>query len=333
MNRTSIEWTNYSVNPLKLRMPDGSLINACVHKSSGCENCYAEAIVRRWWDKKKWGRFPGYVPALLKLGTPVLVDSELDAVLRLSKRITQGQADPAKNKVFWNDMTDESLDFWPDELLDQIWAIRALTPNLIHQVLTKRAERMYDYLRDWMSETGSIKRKYRICDHANIAPIDLNWPLFNVHLGVSVEDPKTFKERWPFLRDAPTWTRWISYEPALAGVDFSEALIENHYYCDEGTEDDPTPSHRCGPIANWIVVGGESGPGARPFDVQWAYSVIEQCKAAGVPCFIKQLGAKPTETLKHMPHGTCNHPLNLKDKKGGNWSEWPGDLRVREYPS
>src|SRR5438128_6975755 len=106
-------------------------------------------IVKRWW-KKEWGPFPGYTVALLKLGTPVLVKEELEAVIRLSNRIAEGKADPKENKIFWNDMTDEFLEFWPDEFLDRIWAVRALTPNLVHQVLTKRAR-----MRRFVSDVGT----------------------------------------------------------------------------------------------------------------------------------------------------------------------------------
>lgn len=88
---------------------------------------------------------------------------------------------------------------------------------------------------------------------------------------------------------------------------------------------------------NWIVVGGESGPGARPFDVQWARDTILQCKAAGIPVFVKQLGSHPCEHIDHSPqsyHHTHGELLckKLKDKKGGDIDEWPEDLRVREYP-
>src|SRR5438128_11087444 len=118
-------------------------------------------IVKRWW-KKEWGPFPGYTVALLKLGTPVLVKEELEAVIRLSNRIAEGKADPKENKIFWNDMTDEYLEFWPDEFLDQIWAVRALTPNLIHQVLTKRIDRTRDYFKaDWHHRVAALLMQQR----------------------------------------------------------------------------------------------------------------------------------------------------------------------------
>jgi protein gp37 len=74
---------------------------------------------------------------------------------------------------------------------------------------------------------------------------------------------------------------------------------------------------------DWVIVGGESGPHAKPFDLTWAYSLRNQCDAKGVAFFLKQLGANPVENGK---------PLELKDRHGGDWNEWPHDLRVREFP-
>ena len=86
-------------------------------------------------------------------------------------------------------------------------------------------------------------------------------------------------------------------------------------------------------LLNWIIVGGESGPGARPFDIDWARSIVEQCRTAGVRCFVKQLGARPrygnTEGYSRVIRGEAIEPT---DRKGGNMNEWPADLRVREWP-
>jgi protein gp37 len=80
---------------------------------------------------------------------------------------------------------------------------------------------------------------------------------------------------------------------------------------------------------DWIIVGGESGPGARHFNIGWARQTVEECRDAGVACFVKQLGARPT----HPPRdGYPAVNLQLKDRKGGDMEEWPADLRVREFP-
>src|SRR5690606_26407264 len=86
---------------------------------------------------------------------------------------------------------------------------------------------------------------------------------------------------------------------------------------------------------DWIIVGGESGPNARPFDVSWAESVIRQCKATDTKVFVKQLGAKPACGRVGGDGDDCFEPvrLALANKKGGDMAEWPADLRVREFPA
>lgn len=88
------------------------------------------------------------------------------------------------------------------------------------------------------------------------------------------------------------------------------------------------------PGLDWIIVGGESGPGARPFDVAWARSTIEQCRSAKVACFVKQLGARPIAARHTIASlgGEVAEPLALRHRKGADPSEWPEDLRVREMP-
>ena len=160
------------------------------------------------------------------------------------------------------------------------------------------------------------------------------FPLPQIWAGVSVEDQRRADERIPELLATPAAVRWISYEPALGPVDFEQWLhcrscgytaLDRRTHLDHNRCPLPTPT------LDQIIVGGESGPGARPFNIEWARSVIAQCRAAGVACFVKQLGAQP----EHDPLGrgdgrTCR--LHFRDSKGGNAAEWPEDLRVREYP-
>jgi hypothetical protein len=87
---------------------------------------------------------------------------------------------------------------------------------------------------------------------------------------------------------------------------------------------------------DWVIVGGESGPQSRPFDLAWARSIVAQCRYAGVPCFVKQFGAAPFDSQQNELLGAprLNGPciLALNSRKGGDPSEWPADLRVREFP-
>jgi len=191
------------------------------------------------------------------------------------------------------------------------------------------------------------------------------WPARNLWLGVSVEDQPTADERIPLLLECPAALHFVSYEPALGPVDFrawTEPLCKR---C-EGRGWVPVEGggQACGacfdakqgnggplPSAlDWVIVGGESGNGARPFRLKWASEVRKQCLDAGVACFIKQLGARPCISEKTWRSHTSQFPLlspksedpslkdaglvqlKLNDTKGGDWSEWPPGLRVREFP-
>jgi hypothetical protein len=161
-----------------------------------------------------------------------------------------------------------------------------------------------------------------------------DWPLKNWWCGVSVEDQPRADERIPLLLDTPAAVRWISLEPMLAPVDLNGWVF---------------PVVDGGSRVDWMIVGGESGPGARPFKIEWARSIIAQCKAAGVPVFLKQVGAVPIiEDVPpfnggfpdgtHFGNRTGIRELNglqvlLRDRKGGDMTEWASDLKIRQYPA
>lgn len=197
--------------------------------------------------------------------------------------------------------------------------------------------------------------------------LDRPWPLPNVHLGTSVEDQTTADERIPALLQCPAALHWLSIEPQLGEVDLSRwighvevcnscgserrGIIGSPDRCDEcgvgGTmlslwgaaqieawragRREPDEPLGDGPPIGWVVDGGESGPGARPFDVEWARSIVGQCRAAGVPVFVKQLGARPYDDVVTI-YGDKQRVTPLRNRKGGDMSEWPADLRCRESP-
>jgi protein gp37 len=188
------------------------------------------------------------------------------------------------------------------------------------------------------------------------------WPLPNVWLGVSTENQETADERIPLLLEVPAAVRFISAEPLLGPILFREEwLLGRFISCPDETADPETdgcsgcegvPSARrvdgplsgdvCsavrGPALAWVIVGGESGPGARECDIAWTRSIIEQCYRACVACFHKQVGAVPV-AIAYDPLRGAAHKLDdietlarIKDPKGGNPDEWPEDLRVRQWP-
>jgi protein gp37 len=118
--------------------------------------------------------------------------------------------------------------------------------------------------------------------------------------GVSVENRKSGLPRIEHLREADVAVRFLSIEPLLEGM--GNLNFKG---------------------IHWAIVGGESGHGAREFDIQWARSIIRQCREQRVPCFVKQVGSRPVRD---------GNPVVLADFKGGDPQEWPEDLRVREFP-
>ena len=294
-------------------------------------------------------------------------------------------------RVFVNSMSDLFHETVPDEFLDQVFAVMARSDGTklpgrprVHrllaahtfQVLTKRPERMHRYLSDPETQyriASTVAKAYvgfyparGGCDWKPWTP----WPLPNVHPGVSVEDQPRADERIPWLLKTPAAVRWVSYEPALDAVDFTKWLPffwrlpgERRKLGEERamqTNDDGSVLVQLvgggiavRPALDWIVVGGEAGPGARPFDLRWARAVIAQCRAAGVPVFVKQLGAFPVyseeggqvpqepfgpgvegdDAIVVLPGGRVLHRLKLRDRKGGTMDEWWfKELMVREWP-
>ena len=188
------------------------------------------------------------------------------------------------------------------------------------------------------------------------------WPLPNVHLGVSCEDQRRADERIPDLLQCPAAVRWVSAEPLLGPIDLTRldvsdgwllnALKSGAYTTPEEQSSRVLHAH---PRLSWLVAGGESGPGARPMDIAWMRSLRDQCKSAGVPYFAKQMGRR---ILGDDRGFRVNHWLldgggewvapwlgakvgvrpsnavgfSLHDSHGGDWDEWPSELRVREWP-
>ena len=223
--------------------------------------------------------------------------------------------------IFVNSMSDLFHESVPDEFVDQVFAVMALAKQHTFQVLTKRPERMLDYLRSsairdkWVRAGDAFA--YSICPqrYANLSHIGepgnkmsvfTQFPLPNVWLGVTVENQQAADERIPLLLQTPAAVRWVSMEPLLGPVDLGYAF---------GTGSGSCPMHLAGVAPegllpkgehhlHWVVVGGESGPNARPMHPDWARSLRDQCADAGVPFLFKQWGEwAPTvmEAGKHLP--------------------------------
>jgi protein gp37 len=210
-------------------------------------------------------------------------------------------------RIFVNSLSDLFHDEIPDQFLHDVYHVMEQAHWHTFQVLTKRARRMCEYL-NW---------RYGQRDDGGGCRI----PARHLWHGVSVENQYFANERIPLLLATRTAVRFISAEPLLEAVDF-EGLWG---YAGSARYEELArwPIH-------WVIVGGESGPNARRFEIEWARSIIKQCNWAGVPCFVKQLGSNPWDMSEDGIHDTWGP---VRDPKGGDPDEWPDDLRVREYPT
>lgn len=250
-DKTHIEWTDATWNP----------VTGCTKVSSGCKHCYAE---RDWARLSANPKTRYYNRAFTDVQCH---DDVLPLPLRWARR----------RRIFVNSMADLFHDAVPDDFIDEVFAVMARAKRHTFQVLTKRPERMRAYLSDISLEDrlSDIWREKMWLEEGRT----LMLPLSNVWLGVSVEDQATADERIPLLLQAPAAVRWISAEPLLEAVHLRKAI---------------NPAHIEGNVAlpglDWVIVGGESGPNARPMHPDWARSLRDQCAAAGAPFLLKQWG-------------------------------------------
>lgn len=307
---SAIEWTSETWNPLV----------GCTKVSAGCKGCYA---IRQAWRNAHMPhtaeRYAGTVAktssGLNWTGQVRLVESVLDKPLRWRK----------PRRVFVNSMSDLFHESVPDEWIARIFNVMADAPQHTFQVLTKRPGRMREVLRGPKSHRLWSPNLW----HRSILP--------NVWLGVSVEDQATADARIPLLLEAPAAVRFVSAEPLLGPVRFDRIAIPGVRRPELGDETHASALFDHAGYTNrldWVIVGGESGPGARPCDVEWIGSIVRQCRDAGVPAFVKQLGswAYDSRFMSPATRHAANCATGIHSRKGGDPAEWPEDLRVREFP-
>jgi protein gp37 len=369
MSDTLIQWTDKVWNPTR----------GCSVISSGCTNCYA---------MKQAHRFSGHgqpYDGLTRLGAngPIwtgevrTVPEMLDAPLRWKKSC----------RVFVDSMSDLFHEDVPDEFIAAVFGVMQACPDHTFQVLTKRAVRLPDWfnwveksrrgywhgtaglLMDCLNKHGKaiyemakagFKRATRLrwpdmpdpvtsLGDSSLGP---DWPLPNVWIGVSTEDQKAADGRIPHLLKTPAAVRFLSVEPLLGPIDLR---------FEEWQQDGPdeSPYHAvtaAGQGISWVIVGGESGPNARPCDLAWIRSIVRQCQSAGVHPFVKQIGSRPfdSDAMKSVPDSNRKMTIDeakspaglfglamcleasvveITDSKGGNIEEFPPELRIQEFPT
>lgn len=341
-DRSKISWTDASWNPVR----------GCSRVSPGCDNCYAIGVAHRY----KWG------DGLTRIRRS---DGEADwsgELHFIDKTMEQPLRWRRPRKVFVCSGADLFHDKVPFEYIGAIFGVMGGAPDHRFQVLTKRPGRARDFFRwlesheepPWEVCLKLAGRKVGRIAALNAAllwskhHLDTAWPFANVWLGVSVEDQQRAEERLPLLMECPASVHWVSAEPLLEHVNLHEwlpapphsrALAHTHRTGHPvGGDENSSDCFKCktkwtpqGPAINWLVVGGESGPGARPFDLGWAEVLRDQCDATGAAFFLKQLGAFAQRRVEHEDGHTTSR-IRTEDRKGENPSEWPRDLRIREYP-
>ena len=372
--QTSIEWTEATWNPIR----------GCSVLSPGCHNCYAMKIASRFGGPGQ--PFEGFAK-----------DGQWTGRVELARERLAMPIGWLPTRVFVNSMSDVFHKKLSNDDIMAVFGAMAAAPQVTFQVLTKRADRMSAWFR-WAAEEFRLAGRFnvpamiehaacfarragdergadRLFARANKRAGVMEWPLRNVHLGVSVEDQQRADERVPELLGCPAAVRFISVEPLLERVELGRWLTAAWQcsYCHRFFRGDlfrvcPECGREGGwtgsvPRLSWAIVGGESGPDARPFDVAWARSLVKQCRAASVPVFVKQLGAnvrarndegweaitgceenertwpiEDMDAVERNPNGFREEHqgaevrVHLNDRKGGDPAEWPSDLRVREFP-
>jgi len=326
--KTKIEWTNETWNP----------ITGCTKVSEGCKHCYAESVAKRFWGKQSYcelgvGRRPR------KFTDVIYHEDRLNIPLKWKK----------PRKIFVCSMGDLfhkdvpfDFDRVPIGFALSVMNIIRQCPQHIFQILTKRPKRMKLFMESFVGSNPNPE--------LNIPP---NWN--NLWLGVSVEDQKTADERIPLLLQTPAAVRWISAEPLLSGIDLQnidtpDDIIDSLNGNAKEKNNFKVNAYWKSHTLDWVVVGGESGPKARPMHPDWVRSIRDQCKAAGVPFFFKQWGAfipaydaggRCVESgfyNKPMGDNWVNHSYRFKDgmpvvkvgkKKAGNLLD---GKQYQEYP-
>ena len=311
--KTKIEWCDSTLN----------FWSGCTKVSPGCANCYAETLSnRKMTDAKgnltigRWGK-----------GAPrKLHESAFTAALNLNRKpwicnhcweafedgeIPKHLCQPNNHLRSWHRRRIFSLSLadWLDPEVPIEWLARMLDTveacrNVIWILCSKRLDDFENQLYEALPFCGESGRR-----------MVRNWldgePPQHVILLASAENQAMADKRIPELLRIPAACRGLSLEPLLGPVDLMTSFgLENHWT-----------------KLNWLIIGGESGPGARPCNVEWIRSLVAQGKAAGVATFVKQLGARIVCGVHDLPRTN-----QWRDKKGGDWSEWPEDLRVREWP-
>lgn len=289
---SKIEWTDHTFSPWV----------GCTKISPGCDHCYAEGWAKRSGHPDLWsGSRRRTTPANWR--QPLKWNAEAARTGVRARVFCASLADVFDNEV-------------PEEWRLALWELIGGTPHLDWLLLTKRIGNAAQML----PVMDSHRPGYR--------PWHERWPWPNVWLGITVVNQEEADRDIPKLLKVPARLRFLSCEPLLAPINLTSLTVST----DRGSLygfNCLSPIYPWGslnyPVVDWVIVGGESGPGARPFTLGWGKDIVRQCRESGVPVFVKQVGANPVNREGER----CPH---IRDRKGKVMEEWPEELRVREFP-
>jgi protein gp37 len=294
---TGISWCDHTAN----------FWTGCTKVSDGCKHCYAETFTTNRMGLHVWGPTAERRPA----------KAIWSDILKWQREAAQ---EGVARKVFTSSMADffEGPETCQDPAAYKVITgarervfndVIPKTPNLIYQILTKRPENIMRFVPPEWSD---------------------DWPA-NVWAGTSIEDQKTADKRIPLLLAVPAIVRFLSIEPLIGPVSLSPkssaVAVLSRFHGPDGFDETGSQEsfdRERWKIANvaWVIIGGESGPGARIMEREWADSLILQCSQAAIPCWFKQTGS------------VLAKQMGLRDvRHGGDIDEFPEALRVREFPA
>lgn len=337
---SKIEWTEHTWNP----------VSGCTKISSGCKNCYAETIANRFWKDRKFTDVQTHSHKLMepvkrKKPTTYFVNSmsdlfHEDVPFEFIDQVFAVMASTPQH-------TYQVLTKRPERMLEYFQRLLNGTSDPDPDIWDEARKPI------WSATKGRTR------EYIGVMGAYVKFPLKNVWLGVSVENQEQADKRIPVLLQVPAKIRFLSCEPLLESLDIAKYMWPTCWHWDAQYN---TPQEALEAKAyaekkpqglvlsgnkylNWVIIGGESGSGVRPCHIDWIRSLVKQCKDANVACFVKQLGS----------HSTCGHSGSLnqvkisqllgsnakcltcgftcpKDPKGGDITEWPSNLQVREFP-
>ena len=262
MSKTRIEWTEHTWNPM----------SGCTKISDGCKNCYAEKMANRLKAMGVKGYENGFAVTLHP--------EKLREPLERKK--------PTMYFVSMGDLFHEDVPF---SFIKEVFLMMGYANQHTYQILTKRPERMREFILWFMDKIPAIEGEKRRFE---------NWSN-NIWLGVTAENQEQADKRIPILLDTPAALRFVSIEPMLSHIDLTKYLVRYRCYsCGQESLESPDKCPSCGhselgdkyfsSAIDWVIVGGETGAGARPLQYEWVKDIQAQCKAANVPFFFKKWG-------------------------------------------